>query len=131
MPSMQEKLLYEYAVIRIVPRVERGEFLNAGVIFYCRDAGYLNLKYEVNSQKILMMDSKTDIDEIRSVLRGFEKVCCGNENSGLIGSLVPAERFRWLTAKRSAVVQVSQVHPGFCDDPAVELEKLYQNLVEN
>lgn len=128
---MPDKLLYEYAVIRIVPRVERGEYVNAGVILYCRDAAYLHLRYEVNRQKISTLDSKADIEEISSVLKGFERVCCGNESSGLIGTLKPAERFRWLTAKRSAVVQVSKVHPGFCEDPETELEKLFHNLVES
>lgn len=128
---MPGKLLYEYAVIRIMPRVERGEYVNAGVILYCRDAVFLGLKYEVNSNKILMLDAQVDIDEINRVLKGFELVCCGHKHSGPIGSLLPAERFRWLTAKRSAVVQVSEVHPGFCEDPEIELKKLFHNLVES
>lgn len=128
---MREKLLYEYAVIRIVPRVERGEFINAGVILYCRDAGYLNMKYEVNEKKILAIDSNSDIEKMKSMFAAFDKVCCGNENSGKIGTMNPAERFRWLTAKRSTIIQVSQVHPGLCDDPALELEKLYLNFVED
>lgn len=126
---MKGKLLYEYAVIRIVPRVERGEYINAGVILYCRDAGYLNMKYEVNEKKILTIDSNADIEKIRSMFTAFDKVCCGNENSGTIGSMNPAERFRWLTAKRSTIIQVSQVHPGLCKDPALELEKLYLHFV--
>ena len=128
---MPEKLLYEYAIIRIVPRVERGEFINAGVILYCRDAGYLEMKYEINKEKIIAIYKDADLGEIKSTLKAFEKVSCGHEGSGTIGALTPAERFRWLTAKRSTILQLSAVHPGMCDDPALELDKLFRTFVKN
>lgn len=126
---MPEKLLYEYAVIRIVPRVERGEFINAGVILYCRDAGFLEMKYEVNEKKILALFPDANLEKIKSTLKAFKKVCCSQAGSGAIGTLLPAERFRWLTAKRSTIIQVSAVHPGMSADPAAALEKLFNNIV--
>lgn len=128
---MQGKLLYEYAIIRIVPRVDRGEYINAGVILYCRDAGYLDMKYEIQENKIIALHANANMEKIGAALLAFHKVCCGNKNSGTIGLLAPSERFRWLTAKRSTIIQVSDVHPGMCDDPASELRKLFHSLVEN
>lgn len=126
---MRDKLLYEYAVIRIVPRVERGEFVNAGVILFCRDAGFLKMLYEVNDQKIQALDPTADIQKLKDLLHAFEKVCCGEPNSGSISTLQLSDRFRWLTAQRSTMIQVSAVHPGLTDNPAEKLEQLFQELV--
>ncbi len=126
---MQKKLLYEYAVIRIVPRVERGEFINVGVILFCRDAKFLKMKYEVNSKKLLALNPKADIDKLDSLMHAFEKICCGETKAGSIAGLKMADRFRWLTAQRSTMIQVSEVHPGLANDPEKKLEQLFEQLV--
>ncbi len=126
---MQEKKLFEYAVIRIMPRVERGEFINVGVILYCVSVKYIKLKYEVRSEKIKTLCSDCDIVEIQSFLDIFQRICEGDKTAGPIADLPPAERFRWLTATRSTVVQTSQVHPGLCNDPEEMLNDLFKKLV--
>ena len=126
---MQEKLLYEYAIIRIVPRVERGEFVNAGVILFCRDAKFLEMKYEVSHAKILALNPEADVDKLKNLLHAFEKVCCGEKGAGNIAELKIADRFRWLTAQRSTMIQVSQVHPGLTSNPEEKLEQLFMELV--
>ena len=126
---MPENHLYEYAVIRIVPRVEREEFLNVGVILYCRQLRFLQCMYKVDEQRLQMLGARLDIEQVKENLRAFERICTGGKGSGPIGQLDIASRFRWLTAARSTVVQTSKVHPGFCDDPAETLTRLYNQLV--
>lgn len=126
---MQESLLYEYAVIRIVPRVERAEFINAGVILYCHRTNFLGMKYHIDSERIKGLNPYIDIQKITELMTAFEKICYGKSDSGEIGKLIPAERFRWLSAKRSTIIQVSEVHPGFCKDPQEEIEKLIKEMV--
>jgi hypothetical protein len=126
---MQDSRLFEYAVIRVVPRVEREEFLNVGVILYARKTGFLEVKFYLDKQKLLAFFPELPIDDIAEHLLSFEKICKGTPDSGPIGALDPASRFRWLTATRSTVVQTSKVHPGFCEHPADALKKLFQQLV--
>jgi hypothetical protein len=126
---MQDSQLFEYAVIRVVPKVEREEFLNVGVVLFCARKKFLQVIYSLDEERILAFDSKTDIDEIRAYLSAFERICNGVPGSGAIGKLPIAERFRWLTATRSTVVQTSKVHPGFCGDPAEALKRLYSEMV--
>lgn len=128
---MQGKHLFEYAVIRIVPRVEREEFFNAGVILYCAGKKFLDVRYYINSNHIASY--KFDVENIdpEKYLQAFQLIGRGEEGSGSIGKLPPAERFRWLTATRSTVLQTSKVHPGFCDDPARKLQDLFEKLVSN
>lgn len=126
---MQEKKLFEYAVIRIMPRVERGEFINVGVIIYCASQKYLQLKYEVHANKIISLCADCDLDEITLYLDLFLRICEGDKTAGPIAILPAAERFRWLTATRSTVVQTSRVHPGLCGDPEVMLDDLFNKLV--
>ncbi|TDE10248.1 DUF3037 domain-containing protein [Dyadobacter psychrotolerans] len=126
---MQEKHLFEYAVIRVVPRVEREEFVNAGVILYCASQRFLKVLYQLNDTKIHALCSETDIADLERYLQALEKICQGAKGSGTIGALPVASRFRWLTATRSSVVQSSKVHPGFCTDPQQTLEELFKNLV--
>jgi len=126
---MQGKLLYEYAVIRIVPRVERGEFVNAGVILFCRDAKFLQMKYEVNEGRIRALNPEADIEKIKELMKAFENICCGQQGAGVISKLRIADRFRWLTAQRSTMIQVSEVHPGLTVDPQRKLNQLYDELV--
>jgi hypothetical protein len=121
--------LFEYAVIRVVPKVEREEFLNVGVILYCGPQKFLKMKFNLDARRLKALDSELDIDELASNLNAFEKVCAGGRDAGGIGQLSMPERFRWLTAARSTVVQFSKVHPGLCDDATTKLEHLYDQLV--
>lgn len=126
---MQDNHLFEYAVIRVVPRVEREEFLNVGVILYSRKEEFLQTLFRVDKMKLNAFSDKLDIDEIENHLLAFERICNGGPGSGPIGQLDMASRFRWLTATRSTVVQTSKVHPGFCDQPAEAIQKLFNQLV--
>src|SRR5665213_1881807 len=110
---MQENQLFEYAVVRIVPRVEREEFLNVGVILYCAKQKFLRAEFKLNEERIRNFCAEINIEEVTEHLTTFEKICDGKEDSGPIGKLLLAERFRWLTATRSTILQTSKVHPGF------------------
>jgi len=126
---MQEKHLFEYAVIRVVPRVEREEFINAGVILYCHSQKFLKVLYQLNEQKILAISKETDVAELNTYLHALEKICIGGKEGGTIGQLPLASRFRWLTATRSSVIQSSKVHPGFCGDAGETVARLFEQLV--
>ena len=126
---MPEKHLFEYAVIRVVPRVEREEFLNIGIVLFCAKQKFLQAKYFVNESRLISFCVEIDIDELKQHLHAFERICLGEKEAGPIGQLDMASRFRWLTATRSTVVQASKVHPGFCVDAAETLDKLFEQLV--
>lgn len=126
---MPEKHLYEYAVIRVVPRVEREEFFNVGVILYCKDLKFLGVKYEIDEVKFRGFCPHMDLEELLASLETFNKISIGENGSGPIGQLPIAERFRWLTATRSTVIQSSKIHPGLTNDPAAKLEQLFGELV--
>ena len=126
---MQEKLLYEYAVIRVVPSVEREEFLNTGVILYCAARRFLQLRCRIDEEKLRLFSSHTNIEDIRERLQAFQKVCTGGPPGGPIGALPLASRFRWLIASRSTIVQTSPVHPGLTGDVERTLEELFRKLV--
>lgn len=108
--------LYEYAIIRVVPRVEREEFINVGVILFSKKSGFLQTQIKFNANKILCLDNKADIEMIERNLQAFQKIASGEKCESAISQLPPAERFRWLTATRSTVIQCSKVHPGFASD---------------
>ena len=112
-----------------MPKVEREEFLNVGVVVYCRGQNLLKVKYELNKQRLSAFSNDLDIAEIETYLHAFERICIGADDGGPISKLPPAERFRWLTATRSTVVQTSQVHPGLCNDIDEMLERLYKQMV--
>ena len=122
--------LFEYAVLRVVPRVEREEFLNVGVIVYCRSLSFLQTQFEVPEARLRAFAPALDQAEITARLRAFERICQGRATGGTIGQLPIAERFRWLTATRSTVVQCSPVHPGLCADAAETLARLMAQLVQ-
>ncbi|PUZ24416.1 Protein of unknown function [Chitinophaga costaii] len=126
---MPDKHLFEYAVIRVVPRVEREEFLNVGVILYCRQKKFLQILFTIDERRLQVFTDAPDIGELRAVLCAFEQICQGTAAGGPIGRLDIAARFRWLTATRSTIVQTSKVHPGFSIDPANTLLRLHQQLV--
>ncbi|MBC6989430.1 DUF3037 domain-containing protein [Hymenobacter sp. BT491] len=128
---MPGKHLFEYAVLRVVPRVEREEFINVGVILYCRSLGFLQTRYVLPEARLrAFAGEELDLQEIAERLRSFERICRGRAEGGVIGQLSIAERFRWLTATRSTVVQTSCVHPGLCEDAAATLERLFAQLVQ-
>ena len=126
---MQEKHLFEYAVIRIVPKVEREEFLNVGVVLYCKRPVFLKSKISVNAKRLMSIFPDIDIEEITAHLRAFEQIIAGDTGAGPIAALDTASRFRWLTAKRSTILQTSVVHPGICKDPGLTLNNLFEQLV--
>ncbi|MBX2952366.1 MAG: DUF3037 domain-containing protein [Leadbetterella sp.] len=126
---MQEKHLYEYAVIRVVPRVEREEFFNVGVVLYCRSQSFLQVKYEINALKFQGFCTEMQLADLEEYLHTFRKIALGGKDAGPIGQLPAAERFRWLTATRSTVIQSSKIHPGLTADPEAKLEQLFRELV--
>ncbi|WGQ10379.1 DUF3037 domain-containing protein [Pedobacter gandavensis] len=126
---MQEKHLFEYAVIRVVPRVEREEFLNVGIILYCAKQKFLQTLFELDEGRLAAFSCKLDPQELLDHLRSFELISKGGKAGGTIGQLDMASRFRWLTATRSTVVQTSKTHPGLCLDAQETLKKLYEQLV--
>ena len=126
---MPEKYLFEYAVIRMVPKVEREEFCNVGIIVYCKEQRFLQTLYTINENRVKALDEKADIPEIRAYLQAFERICQGAKDAGPIAQLDMPSRFRWLTAQRSTILQTSRVHPGFCSNPQEALVKLHDQLV--
>lgn len=126
---MHEKHLFEYAVIRVVPRVEREEFLNVGVILYCAKQNYLQFKFNLDKDRLKAFSAEIDIEELNQNLNALGLICMGDIKGGPIGKLDLASRFRWLTATRSTVLQSSKVHPGLCEEADKTLEKLYESLV--
>ncbi|MGV3642175.1 MAG: DUF3037 domain-containing protein [Adhaeribacter sp.] len=126
---MPEKHLFEYAVIRVMPRVEREEFINVGVIVFCPHQRFLQTAYELDAEKLLAFCPNLDLPELEERLQAFTRICAGGAAGGTIGQLPQAGRFRWLTATRSTVVQTSRVHPGLCDDASQTLDKLLAQLV--
>jgi len=117
--------VFEYALVRVVPRVERGELLNAGVIVYSKTYRYLRAKIELDERRLLALDPAVDLDAVRAALSAFERAC----SEGPLAERPLGERFRWLTAPRSAIVQPGPVHGGVTDDPAAELDRLFACLV--
>ncbi len=126
---MQAKHLFEYAIVRVVPRVERGEFINVGVIMYCPDEDFLQIQFNLQPQRLAALAPKLDMAEVEAALCSFKAICAGGPQAGPIGLYSMAERFRWLTATRSTIVQTSSVHPGLCTSSAEMLTRLYNQLV--
>ncbi|RBL91448.1 DUF3037 domain-containing protein [Chitinophaga flava] len=126
---MQENHLYEYAVIRVVPRVEREEFLNVGVMLYCKKQKFLQASYHLCETRLRALFPDINIPEVQAYLCAIEKICAGGPQGGPIGMLDLASRFRWLTATRSTIIQTSKTHGGLCTDAAATLQRLHQQLV--
>ncbi|MCA0365294.1 MAG: DUF3037 domain-containing protein [Bacteroidetes bacterium] len=126
---MQEKNWFEYAVIRLVPRVERGEYLNIGLVLYCKNLKKVLSKTYLDHRKISCLFPKVDFEELESHILAFEKICNASPDSGVIGQQDAPSRFRWLTAKRSTIIQTSEVHPGFSDNIEKTFEKMFNQLV--
>ncbi|KGO95017.1 DUF3037 domain-containing protein [Flavobacterium subsaxonicum] len=126
---MQDKHLYEYAIIRVVPRVEREEFINAGVILFCKRQRFIKVLYTVNETKLLALCPDFDTQQLALNLESFERIARGAKNGGPIALFEAAERFRWLTAIRSSVIQTSRPHPGFSDNLEDTANRLFKNIV--
>lgn len=126
---MHDKHLYEYAVIRVVPRVEREEFVNIGLLLFCKRQKYLRVEYHLATEKIKSICCEFDIDQLKENLDSFVKIGKGSKESGPIGAFEVSERFRWLTAVKSSSIQTSRPHSGFSSDLDATFDKLYAELV--
>lgn len=126
---MPATLSFDYAVLRVVPRVEREEFVNAGVILFCLERDFLEARVEIDRARVLALFPGADLGLIEEHLLAVPRICAGGEGSGPIGKLSRRERFHWLVAPRSTVLQVSPVHSGLCEDPERALEHLMDGIV--
>jgi hypothetical protein len=122
---------YDYAIVRIVPRVERGERINVGVILSCVDETFLDCRLELDLERLRLLDPELDVDSIRASLATIPLVCKGGAEAGAIGDLPPRGRFRWLVSPRSTVIQMSPVHTGRTADPAAALDHLLETMVRH
>ncbi len=120
---------YQYAIVRVVPRVERGECLNVGVILLCREASYLGARTELDGARLSAFSPGLEVDAIRPHLEAIEAIARGDEAAGPIARLGIGERFHWLVSPASTIIQPSPVHTGLTEDPAAELEHLVATLV--
>ncbi len=120
---------FEYAVVRVVPEIVREEFINVGVILYCRQRRFLDMRIHLDADRLLALSPAAQVDLLRAELDLMACVCAGGPEAGVIGALSQAERFRWLTSPRNTMVQISPVHVGLCDDPHGTLERLFRELV--
>ena len=126
---MPAEYTYDYAVIRVVPRVDRGEQVNAGVILSCADMDFLDARIELDEALVVALDPGVDLEAVRAALATIPAICRGGAEAGPIGELPPRGRFRWLVSPRSTIVQPSPVHTGRTSNPAACLEKLMDRLV--
>jgi hypothetical protein len=120
---------FEYAVVRVVPRVEREEFVNAGVILFCLERDFLGARVEVDEPRLRALWAETDVGLVRQHLEAIPRICDGSPEGGPIARLSLRERFRWLVAPRSTMIQVSPVHAGLCAEPERALEDLFRQRV--
>ena len=120
---------YDYAVIRVVPRVERQEFVNAGVILWCREPAFITAHIELDEARLRALDPSIDVEAVRKHLASFAIICAGGADSGPIGKLPKRERFDWLVAPRSTIIQTSAVHTGRCADSGSAVERLLETMV--
>jgi Protein of unknown function (DUF3037) len=124
-----EPQVFEYAVLRVVPRVDRGEAINAGILIYCRPLRFLAARVELDADRLLALDPSADIEAVRQALAAIAAVCEESAAAGQAGQQDIGRRFRWLTAPRSTVVQPGPVHTGLTRDPAAEADRLLGTLV--
>lgn len=130
MQRVRERYVFDYAIVRVVPRVDRGEFVNAGVILFSPTAGYLDARIELDEQRLKTLAPSIDIEVVKSYLEAIPKVCAGGGEAGSIGALPQRARFHWLVAPRSTVIQTSDVHSGVHEDPSAALDGLFAKLVK-
>ena len=126
---MPERTSFEYAILRVVPRVEREEFINAGVLLFCLARDFLAARVELDVDRLRALSPEVDVQLVREHLDAFPRICAGGPDSGPIGKLPLKARWHWLVAPRSTIVQVSPVHAGLCEAPEVELEHVLDRMV--
>ena len=126
---MQDKYIFEYAIIRIVPKVEREEFFNVGVILFSKRKNFLGIKYEINKDKLKAFSPEIELDLLNGYLNAWKLICDGKSSGGKIGELEISDRFRWLASCRSTIIQSSKTHPGLCNDPKKELQDIFEKYV--
>jgi Protein of unknown function (DUF3037) len=120
---------YDYAIIRVVPKVERAEFVNVGVVLSCPSRDFLEARLDLNAERVVALDAGVDLALVKRHLEAIPVICAGGELAGAIGKLSPRQRFHWLVAPRSTVIQMSPVHSGQCSDPEKALERLLDTMV--
>ncbi|UMB59637.1 DUF3037 domain-containing protein [Lutibacter sp. A80] len=126
---MQDKYTFEYAIIRIVPKVEREEFFNVGVILFSKRKKFLGIKYQINEAKLKSFSPDLELNVFNEYLKGWELICEGEPSGGKIGKLELSDRFRWLAACRSTIIQSSKTHPGLTSNPEKELQDIFEKYV--
>ncbi len=126
---MPEQNAFDYAVVRVVPQVERDEFVNVGVILFCRTRQFLRARIQVDPQRLAALDPTFDLKLVQEHLALIPRICAGGKEAGALGDLSQSERFHWLVAPRSTVIQTSPVHSGVGDDPQAALDDLFARLV--
>jgi hypothetical protein len=119
---------FDYAVLRVVPRVDREEFVNAGVIVFCAEQPFLGARVHIDESRLKALWPALDVDLVRQHLEAVPRICAGDPSAGAIARLAPRERFHWLVAPRSTIIQVSPVHSGLCQSPSEALERLFRQL---
>ena len=120
---------FDYAIVRVVPRVERGECINAGVILFCLTQRFLAAKVELDERRLLALAPDVDLELVRGHLEAIPRICAGGKAAGPIGQLPQKERWHWLVAPRSTIIQTSPVHSGLCENPAQAIERLMDQMV--
>jgi hypothetical protein len=126
---MQDKVTFEYAIIRLVPKVEREEFFNVGVILFSKRKKFLGIKYHINTDKLKALAPDLELEFLNTYLNAWELICEGKAAGGKIGEFETSDRFRWLAACRSTIIQSSKIHPGLCENPEAELEDIFNKYV--
>jgi len=127
---VQDQYIFDYAIIRVVPRVDREEFINAGVILSCPGKEFLDARFFLNEEKLGVFSPSIDMEIIKSHLNAIAEICAGGMAAGTIGKLSQRERFHWLTSPKSTIIQTSSVHSGYCTDPAEKIEHLLESMVK-
>lgn len=126
---MQDNVTFEYAIIRVVPRVEREEFFNVGVILFSKRKKFLDVKFQVDQKKLEVFTSDIDLAMVQSHLEAWRSICEGHPHGGTIGAFEQSDRFRWLASCRSTIIQSSKTHSGLCNNPQKELDAIFETFV--
>ncbi|MGB1269682.1 MAG: DUF3037 domain-containing protein [Flavobacteriaceae bacterium] len=126
---MQDKHIFEYAIIRVVPKVEREEFFNVGVILFSKRKKFLDIKFHISAEKLNVFSCEIELETLNNYLNAWKLVCDGKPSGGKIGQLELSDRFRWLSSCRSTVIQSSKIHPGLTNDPKNTLEEIFNKYI--
>ena len=120
---------FAYAILRVVPRLERGERLNVGVVVFCRQRDFLDMRTQIDERRLIALAPDLDLAAVRASLDAIRAVVCGDPGGGALAALPPSERFGWLVAPASTIIQPSEVHTGLTRDPRATLDRLFETLV--